>query len=86
MGIDAEPDRAFGEARLEDAEKTLAPFNVVVCLLQAVAVHVVVACVECEAGVFGETLGSIGSVSICGHHCSDCNEQRRGTEWETHGG
>ncbi|MNP29228.1 hypothetical protein D3C76_1222430 [compost metagenome] len=86
MGIDAEPDRAFGEARLEDAEKTLAPFNVVVCLLQAVAVHVVVACVECEAGVFGETLGSIGSVSICGHRCSDCNEQRRGTEWETHGG
>ena len=73
------PTRAFGEARFEDAQQTLTPFNVVVCLLLAIAVHVVVACVECEAGVFGETLGSrvIGGVSIGGHRCSDCNEQRR---------
>ncbi|MCY1442576.1 hypothetical protein D9M71_589510 [compost metagenome] len=58
MCVEAEPDAAFSEARFEDAQETLAPFNIVIGKLLAIAVHVVVARVEGEAGVFGETLGS----------------------------
>jgi len=85
VGIEAEADRAFGVARLEFAEETLAPLDVVVRVLQAVAIHVVVAGVEVEAGAFDEAffLG-FGGVGSGGNRCGNCNEQRGETGWVTH--
>ena len=57
VGINTETDGALGVTRFEEAEETLAPFNVVVRLLQAVAVHVVVTGVEVEARAFNKTFG-----------------------------
>ncbi len=77
MGIDAEADRAFGVARLEYAEKTLTPLDIVVRLLQAVAIHVVVAGVEVEARACDEALlGRLIGVDSGGNRCGNCNEQR----------
>ena len=85
VGIDAETDRAFGVTRLEYPEKTLAPLNVVVRLLQAVAIHVVVAGVEVEARAFDETFcRRLVGVNGGGNRCGNCNEQRSETDWVTH--
>ncbi|MNF99545.1 hypothetical protein D3C84_824470 [compost metagenome] len=83
MGIQTETDGAFGKTRFEDPQETLAPFNVVVRLLQAVAVHVVVAGVEVEARTFDKTF-LVGGLGVDWHRYGDCNEQRIESLRETH--
>ncbi|NNB49997.1 chemotaxis protein [Pseudomonas fragi] len=63
IGIQAEADGALGEARLELADKALAPFLAVIGMGAAdIVVHIVVAGVNLEAGTFDKTV--LGSVVI----------------------
>lgn len=86
VGINAETDGALAEARFEAAEKALTPLDVVIGLLQAIAVHVVVAGIEVEARPIDKAFaaGFVVGLRVVGHRCSDCNEQRTESERETH--